>query len=231
MSEYSDSEEFYFPEFYITNKFPNFLKKTLFSSYNDTYDNSNRTTMRVNTMFCKQSLDVKHIYNKFETTISKERMRMEDLFNNVEYNFFVKDIINNAEFVIFSDYEEEDENYNEVFDRGTIKIHAIPPILVKLNQNFKNLYCVIRNTTLHVDCLSCDGATSCSFDISFCSNWYDLFNFCMTEQERNIFDFDENLSENKMIGKICNIPVGEVLSVVKPIPKFNYPTNVMFEFE
>jgi hypothetical protein len=141
----------------------------------------------------------------------------------------IHDVINNVDYVIFTDYYDEDDDYDDLRERTRVTIKC-PPIIVKLNQTFKNVFCVIRNASLFVGCESCDGVTSCTMEITFCPDWITLFNLALCESERNIFEFDETLTENKMIAKICNVPVVDVIIVKKPIPKFTYPTNITFTF-
>ncbi len=204
MSDYSEEYnecDYAIPKFFVSSSFPKRLKKLLVSSFRDNYDNSSMTNMKVS--FC---------------LTTKQEVCEE---------FNIKDIFVNTEYVIYSDYEDyvdEDER-----DEPRIRVY-VPSIIVKLNATFKNMYCVIRNISLYVGCISCDGGSTCSLDLTFCDNWYQLFNLCMCEDERQLYEFDDNLSENKMIAKICNVPLGEVLSAKKEIPKFNYPTNVCFLF-
>lgn len=210
-SEYNESE---YEEpldmfYYIQNEFPKAIKKKMVSSYHDTYNNVVMSQININ--YClgfNQSLNI----CDFKEDYDYKKQLLNRLFESTEY-------------VIYSDYFDCDE---DDLDRLHIQI---PSLILKLNQQFKNSYCIVKNMNMYVGCISCDGATSCTYEITFASDWLNLFNFGLCESERQLFRFVEEYSENKMISMICDVPQGLIHSVRKTIPVFSYPTNVQFEYQ
>jgi hypothetical protein len=180
----------------IHTGFPQDIKKLVRSCHHDDYDNSEKTkaTIDYSISFSKK-YDTTNFINFFKNYDAIQEADTLDLNSVIDINI----IINNTDFVLKTDLF--DSNFSTFYypnryhdDYPTYYYNL--PIIVKLNRSMNNLYCVLRNINLEVECASCDGETSCSLKVILYTNLHDVIYYGLTDGERAIYNIDNNEIEN-----------------------------------
>jgi hypothetical protein len=185
----------------IYTKYPKIIKKILRSSYHDEYDNSLHTFDNINcslSFASKYNIDdfMKHHINYFDNKVNKYNTNINFIIKNTDI-LFISDLLDlNFLKDDYDSFYEDDYPISFTFDI---------PIIMKLNRNINNIYCVLKNISLDIDCKSCDGRTTCSFNIIYCLNIQDVIYHGLTNREREYYNIDEKDIEN--INKLTDIDI------------------------